>query len=63
MTFSNLMDPKGRVEGERGDLSKKMSSAFRREGSLKEGEEVGLCGYFLGTGEGDLYKGGYSSII
>ena len=63
MTFSNLMESKGRVEGEMGDLSEKMSSAFRSEGSLNEGEEVGLCWEKLGAGEGDLDKGGYSSMV
>ena len=46
-----------------GDLSKKISRAFRREGSLKEGEEIGLCGALSRTGEGVLDKGGYSSIV
>ena len=42
VTFSNLIESKGRVDGEMGDLSEKISRAFRREGSLKEGEEIGL---------------------
>ena len=40
--FSNLMESKGQVDEEMGDLSEKMSRDFRREGSLKDGEEIGL---------------------
>ena len=42
VTFSNLMESKGRVDGEMGNLSEKMSRYFRRERSLKDGEEIGL---------------------
>ena len=50
------MESKGRVEGDIGDLSVKMESDLRREGSMKAGESLGLegegteCG---GTEEGE----------
>ena len=44
VTFSNLMESRGKVEGERGDLSEKMERDLRREGSMKEGESIGLVG-------------------
>ena len=52
MTFSNLIESKGRVDGEMGDLSKKNSSDFKREGSLNDGEEIGLWGSLSIAGEG-----------
>ena len=42
VTFSNLIESKGRIEGEIGYLSRKMFRDFKREGSIKEGEEIGL---------------------
>ena len=44
VTFSNLMDSRGRTDGERGDLSEKMFRVFFKEGSEKEGEMTGLGG-------------------
>ena len=44
VTFSNLIDSKGRIEGEMGDLSVKISRDLRREGSSKEGVVKGLPG-------------------
>ena len=63
VTFSNLMESKGRMDGDMMDLSEKFSRAFRREGSLKEGEEIGLCGALSRTTKGVLDKGVYSSIV
>ena len=42
MTFSNRIESKGRIEGDRGVLSEKIFKAFFKEGSAKEGEEAGL---------------------
>ena len=42
VTFSNLIESKGSVEGETGYLSKKISRDLRSDGSKQEGEEMGL---------------------
>ena len=42
--FSNLIKSKGKIEGENGDLSVKISRALRRVGSSKEGVVKGLPG-------------------
>ena len=53
------MDSRGRTEGERGGLSKKMSRDFFKEGSEKEGELTGLRGE-MGL-EPALSRGGKSA--
>ena len=44
VTLSNLIESKGRTDGVRGDLSEKIFSVFRRDGSEKDGASVGLVG-------------------
>ena len=44
VTFSNLIESKGKMEGELGVLSVNISNALRRVGSSKEGVERGLLG-------------------
>ena len=55
------MESRGRVEGRRGHLSEKMEMDLRREGSMKDGESIGLvCKGSIGSGE-VLRRGGKSS--
>ena len=63
ITFSNMIESKGSVEGEIGDLSEKIVSVFNREGSVKEGEVVGLSGATTISSGGDLYRGGNFSKV
>ena len=42
LTFTNLMELRWRVEGEVGEAAVKIERDILREGSEKEGEEVGL---------------------
>ena len=42
VTFSNLMESRGRTEGESGVLAENISKDFCSEGSTKEGEDTGL---------------------
>ena len=44
VTFSNLMESRGRIDGERGVLSVNILKDFFKEGSAKEGEAAGLIG-------------------
>ena len=63
VTFSNLMESMGRVEGKRGDLSKNTERGLRSEGSIKEGESLGLANEGS-TGLGEvLVRGGKSSKV
>ena len=55
--FSNLIESKGRIEGEMGDLSVKISRALRRDGSSKEGVVKGLPGEAIQRGEVDWGRG------
>ena len=51
VTFSNLIESKGRVDGERGDLADKIERDFISAGSEKAGEFRGLLGcQSVGTG-------------
>ena len=61
VTFSNMIESKGKVEGEIGDLSENISNDFRSEGSIKEGEVVGLEGSVDVIGVVVLWSGGKSS--
>ena len=59
--FSNRMESRGRTEGERGVLSKKMLNDLCREGSENQGEVTTLSG---GQGEGPaLTRGGKSASV
>ena len=51
------------MEGEIGDLSKNMSRTLRRDGSIKEGEEIGLCGVSTVVGGVNLRRGRNSSRV
>ena len=42
VTFSNRMDSRGKIEGERGVLSEKIFRIFCKEGSEKDGDVTGL---------------------
>ena len=44
VTFSNLMESRGRTKGERGVFAENISKYFCSEGSAKDGEETGLRG-------------------
>ena len=44
MTFVCLIESKGSVEGERGDLSKNIAKEVVNEGSTKEASSLGLVG-------------------
>ena len=44
VTFSNLIESSGRMDGEDEDLSVNISNALRREGSSKDGVVRGLPG-------------------
>ena len=63
VTFSNLIESKGVMEGEIGDLSENMSKTLRRDGSIKEGEEIGLCGVSTIVGGVSLERGQKSSRV
>ena len=58
-----MIESKGSVEGEIGDLSKKIVSVFNREGFIKEGKVVGLSGGTTISSGGDLCSGGNSSKV
>ena len=42
VTFSNLMELRGKTEGESGVLAENISKDFCSEGSAKDGEDTGL---------------------
>ena len=63
VTFSNLIESIGIMEGEIGDLFEKMSRTLRRDGSIKEGEEIGLCGVSTVVGGVCLGRGRKSSRV
>ena len=50
VTFLNWIKSKGKVEGDKGVLSKKMERAVRREGSWKVGASGGLDEVIKGIG-------------
>ena len=58
VTFSNLIESRGRIEGDRGFLSEKMFKDFCKDGSEKEGEVTGLSGE---TGVGPAFTSGGKS--
>ena len=62
VTLSNLMESRGRVEVERGDLSVNMESKLRRVGSEKEGKLGGLSNLDFG-GEATLERGGKLFVV
>ena len=57
VTFSNLIESKGRTEGVSGDLSEKMFSVFRRDGSENDGASIGLRGKGTEGGAGGTSGG------
>ena len=63
MAFSNLIESKGRVDGEIDDLSEKIVKDLCREGSEKEGVIVGLCEMSDTIGGDFLWRGGNSSNV
>ena len=44
VTFSKWMESRGRIEGDKGVLSEKISKDFCKARSAKEGDETGLWG-------------------
>ena len=57
VTFWNQIESSGRMDGEIGDLSKKMERELRREGSLNAGVSLGLEGRIEIGGSGEVRKG------
>lgn len=58
VTFSNLMDSRGRTDGDNGVLSMKMLRDFRKPGSAKEGEWTGLRRGESEVGVPEITRGG-----
>ena len=63
VTFSNLIESKGKTEGEIGDLSMNISKALRRVGSSKEGVVKGLPGGAIQGGDVEWVRGGKFSRL
>ena len=57
VTFWNRIEFSGRMDGEIGDLSKKMERELRRVGSLNAGVSQGLEGRVGTGGSGEAGKG------
>ena len=56
VTFWNRIEFSGRMDGEIGDLSKKMERELRRVGSLNVGVSQGLEGRVGTGGSGDAFE-------
>ena len=54
ITFSNLVESRGKTKGDSGELSVKISKALRRVGLEIEGVVKGLRGVSVELGEGIL---------
>ena len=54
ITFSNLIESRGKIVGDSGYLLVKISRALRRVGSENEGVVKGLLGVSVVIGEGSI---------